>query len=68
MTTAIKTTAIHPAHQDISALETCIRGLDQSTSPRMLMANLEFLLDRYLWHPTKDLAEHLRPQVEEKQK
>lgn len=46
---------------DISALKSCIRGLDKSTSPRMLKANLEFLLDRYLWHPSSELPEHLRP-------
>jgi hypothetical protein len=45
---------------DISALKACILGLNKSTSPRMLKANLEFLLDRYLWHPTKDLPKHLR--------
>lgn len=45
---------------DISALKACIRGLNKSTSPKMLRANLEFLLDRYLWHPAKDLPEHLR--------
>lgn len=49
---------------DISALKACIRGLNKSTSPRMLKANLEFLLDRYLWHPSKDLPEHLRPNAE----
>ena len=46
---------------DLSALKACIRGLNKSTSPRMLKANLEFLLDRYLWHPSEELPEHLRP-------
>ena len=48
---------------DLSALKTCIRGLNKSTSPRMLKANLEFLLDRYIWHPSSELPEHLRPNV-----
>src|SRR5690242_2472785 len=46
---------------DLSALKACIRGLNKSTSRRMLTANLEFLLDRYLWHPSSELPEHLRP-------
>ena len=49
---------------DISTLKACVHALNKSTSPRMLKANLEFLLDRYLWHPAKDLPEHLRPNGE----
>lgn len=49
---------------DSSALKACIRGLNKSTSRRMLKANLEFLLDRYLWHPSAELPEHLRPNNE----
>ena len=44
---------------DLSALKTCIRGLNKSTSPRMLKANLEFLVDRYLFNPSKELPGHL---------
>lgn len=45
---------------DLSVIKTCVRGLDKSTSSKMLRANLEFLMDRYLWHPASDLPEHLR--------
>jgi hypothetical protein len=34
--------------KDIAALKACCKALDRSTSPRMLKANLEFLVDRYL--------------------
>jgi len=33
---------------DLSALKACIRGLNQSTCERMLRANVEFLVDKYL--------------------
>ena len=45
---------------DVSALKACVRGLNKSTSRRMLKANLDFLFDRYLWHPSAELPEHLR--------
>lgn len=45
---------------DISALKACIRGLDKSTSRRMLKANLEYLIDRYLRNPSQQLPEQLR--------
>ena len=54
-------TASEKMHQDISVLDDCIKALDKSTSPKMLKANLEFLFDRYLWNPSKELPEHLRP-------
>ncbi len=37
---------------DISALKACVRGLNKSSSPAMLKANLEYLLERFLNHPT----------------
>jgi len=36
---------------DIKILKACIRALDKSSSRRMAKANLEFLMDRYVWHP-----------------
>lgn len=46
---------------DISALKACVLGLNKSTSRRMLEANLRFLWDRYITHPSPELPEHLRP-------
>jgi hypothetical protein len=45
---------------DLLVLKACCKALDKSTTPRMLKANLEFLLDRYLWHPSRHLPEHLK--------
>lgn len=45
---------------DIKALKYAKKWLDQSTSRKMLKANLSFLLDYYLVHPSKELPEHLR--------
>lgn len=47
---------------DISALKLCIRGLNKSTSRKMLAANLEFLMDRYIWHTSKEIPQHLQPE------
>lgn len=38
--------------KDALALKGAIRALDKSTSRRMLRANLEFLWDRYIAHPS----------------
>lgn len=46
---------------DIAALKACIRALNKSTSRKMLRANLGFLFDRYVVHPSAELPEHLRP-------
>jgi hypothetical protein len=37
--------------RDVLALERCCKALDRSTSPKMLKANLDFLVDRYITHP-----------------
>jgi hypothetical protein len=37
--------------RDVIALERCCKALDRSTSPRMLKANLDFLVERYITHP-----------------
>jgi len=45
---------------DIKALRACVKGLNGSSCRRMLLANLEFLWDRYVRHPTvKDIPRHL---------
>ena len=41
---------------DILVLRQCVRSLSKSTSPRMLRANLEFLMDRFIIHPPKRAA------------
>lgn len=38
---------------DISILKACVKALNRSTSPRMLKANLAFLMDRYITNPPK---------------
>ncbi len=45
---------------DFFALKACIRGLDKSSCRRMLVANLEFLVDRYIRHPCLQLPKHLK--------
>ncbi len=37
---------------DIRALREAVRGLERSSSERMLRANLEFLWDRYIRRPS----------------
>lgn len=47
--------------QDVLVLKKCVNALEQSSSHRMLIANLSFLWDRYVLHPTKEsLPKHLR--------
>ncbi len=48
---------------DIKCLRACVRHIDQSTSRRMEIANVEYLYDRYVRNPTRVL----RPRVDEKQ-
>jgi hypothetical protein len=45
---------------NIICLRAACKALDKSTSRKMLRANLEFLLDRYLFHPSRFLPAHLR--------
>lgn len=45
---------------DIKALQYAKKWLNQSTSRKMLTANLNFLLDYYLVHPSKELPGHLQ--------
>ena len=42
-----------PFDPDIKALRGAIRALSYSSSPRMLRANLEFLWDRFVNHPSQ---------------
>jgi hypothetical protein len=46
---------------DIKAIAACIRALDGSSSRDMLAANMEFLYDRYIRHPSRSLPVHLHP-------
>ena len=50
------TTPIDPA---FLALKRCVLALEKSP-PRMIQPTLRFLLDKFVWHPTKKAA---RPQV-----
>jgi hypothetical protein len=61
----MKTNTIDP---DISALNDCVHALDRSSSRRMLEANLRFLWDRYLGHPSEQLPGHLKPDTAEKKR
>ena len=47
--------------KDLLALKRCREALCGSTSRRMLKANLEFLWDYFLAHPSKRLPKHLKP-------
>lgn len=38
---------------DIKVLKACVRALGQSSSKRMLKANMEYLWDRYIRNPPK---------------
>lgn len=48
-------------HPDISALKNSAHYLKKSTSRRTLKANLDFLWDYFLGHPSKELPRHLKP-------
>ena len=50
-----------PKDPDISALTSCIRALNRSTSPCMLKANLDFLTDHYLHCPFQEVSKRLWP-------
>ncbi len=45
---------------DIRCLREATRALDRSSSRRMLRANIEFLYDRFIRHPSPDLPKHLK--------
>lgn len=49
--------------RDLICLKRCMSALNKSTSTRMLRANLNFLIDRYLDHPSPLLPKHLTPQI-----
>lgn len=49
----MKTQKTKHQDQDIRILSQCCKALDRSTSPRMLKANVEFLVDRYVRHPNR---------------
>ncbi len=49
-----------PIDPDILVLKRCCRALNKSTSRKMLRASLEFLNDKYLFHPSDKLPQHLR--------
>ena len=42
---------------DIKVLKACVKALMRSSSAKMLIANLEYLTDRFLAHPSKDVVE-----------
>lgn len=45
---------------DIKALRAACKALEKSTSRKMLLANLEFINDRFVTHPAKSLPKHLK--------
>lgn len=49
-----------PLDPDIKALKGAGKALAMSSSRRMLLANLEFLWDYFVRHPSKQLPPHLR--------
>jgi len=49
-----------PQDKDLLALKHAAKALKRSTSRRMLKANLDFLMDHFLFHPSQELPEHLQ--------
>lgn len=47
---------------DIKALRAAVRALNGSSSQKMLKANLEFLWDRYIEHPARDVRQRFAAQ------
>lgn len=47
---------------DIKVLRAAARALNGSSSQKMLRANLEFLWDRYIEHPARDVRERFAAQ------
>lgn len=47
--------------RDVEVIKRCISALDLSSDRKMLAANLDYLVDRYIGHPSHELPEHLRP-------
>lgn len=45
---------------DIRVLRAAVTALKRSTSRRMLKANMEFLVDYFLSHPSSQLPPHLQ--------
>jgi len=45
---------------DVTALMLAVTGLKNSTSRQMLRANINFLTDYFLIHPSKELPDHLK--------
>lgn len=46
--------------RDLFALKSARKALLKSSSRKMLKANLEFLNDYFLWHPSESVPECLR--------
>jgi hypothetical protein len=44
---------------DIHVVTQCVKALNKSTSRRMLRANLIYLWDRFIAHPSPELPQHL---------
>jgi hypothetical protein len=47
---------IKPLDPDLKALRACVKALQGSSCPRMLRANMDYLWDRFVAHPTKEDA------------
>ena len=46
---------------DVLALQQAVKALNKSTSRRMLKASIEYIVDRFISRPTKNMPKHLRP-------
>ena len=49
-----------PLNRDFKVIKACAQALDESSSRKMLIANLEFLWDRYIRNPFHGMPEHLK--------
>jgi hypothetical protein len=50
--------------RNISALRGAIKSLNRSTSRQMLKANLDFIWDYFIAHPSRELPNRLKADVE----
>ena len=52
---------------DIKILKACKEALMKSTSRRMLLANMNYIVDLFVFNPPKEIVEHFN-KLEEKTK
>ena len=51
--------------RDVLVLKRCCKALEQSSSRRMLLANMVFLIDRYVYYHNSVVLKTKKPPVKE---